>query len=53
MDAFIMEYELDAWLAVPGQYHAMYACRKREHFQQLQACGDEAIRIIKLALGVQ
>lgn len=46
MDAFILEYDLDAWLSVPGLYHAMYSCKDGQELK-LQECGFEAIRIIE------
>jgi hypothetical protein len=46
MQAFILEYDLDAWLAVPGSAHAMYYCRGDAGLKQLDRCGAEAVRII-------
>ena len=48
MDAFIEEYELDAWLAIPGLNNCLYAIKGDEkNINQLRACGAEASRIVE------
>lgn len=53
MEAFILEYDLNAWLSVPGEFHCSYSMPVKTDeiaIRQLIRCGAESARIVEKAL---